>query len=119
MPFNGYVAFGDIKGESTDKDHKDWIALEGFSSKEGQQGISLELTLDGGVGGLLTQGIRKGVHLPEVTIDLAAHQNFKTSIHSLYSRHRFWGVVVADVNSTPAHDTITLEAAGGQGWRHK
>ena len=25
--FNGFASFGDIKGESTDKDHKDWIAL--------------------------------------------------------------------------------------------
>ncbi len=25
--FNGFVNFGDIKGESTDKDHKDWISI--------------------------------------------------------------------------------------------
>ncbi len=25
--FNGFVNFGDIKGESTDKDHKDWVML--------------------------------------------------------------------------------------------
>jgi len=25
--FNAFVNFGDIKGESTDKDHKDWIQI--------------------------------------------------------------------------------------------
>jgi len=25
--FNAFVNFGDIKGESTDKDHKDWISF--------------------------------------------------------------------------------------------
>jgi hypothetical protein len=25
--FNGFVNFGDIKGESTEKDHKDWISI--------------------------------------------------------------------------------------------
>ena len=25
--FNGFANFGDIKGESTDKDHKDWIMV--------------------------------------------------------------------------------------------
>ena len=25
--FNAFANFGDIKGKSTDKDHKDWIAL--------------------------------------------------------------------------------------------
>jgi type VI protein secretion system component Hcp len=27
MAFNGFVNFGDIKGESTDKDHKDWVMM--------------------------------------------------------------------------------------------
>ena len=25
--FNGFVNFGDIKGESTDKDHKNWVMI--------------------------------------------------------------------------------------------
>jgi hypothetical protein len=28
--FNGFLKFGDIKGESTDKDHKDWVMVTGF-----------------------------------------------------------------------------------------
>ena len=28
--FNGFVNFGDIKGESTDKDHKDWVTILKF-----------------------------------------------------------------------------------------
>src|SRR5437764_13475062 len=27
MGFNSFVNFGDIKGESTDKDHKDWVMI--------------------------------------------------------------------------------------------
>jgi hypothetical protein len=25
--FNAFATFGDIKGESTDKDHKDWVTI--------------------------------------------------------------------------------------------
>ncbi len=25
--FNAFASFGDIKGESTDKDHKDWVMI--------------------------------------------------------------------------------------------
>ena len=32
MAFNAFVNFGDIKGESTDKDHKDWIEVLSYSS---------------------------------------------------------------------------------------
>jgi hypothetical protein len=28
--FDGFLSFGDIKGESTDKDHKDWIQVLSF-----------------------------------------------------------------------------------------
>jgi hypothetical protein len=28
--FNSFVNFGDIKGESTDKDHKDWVMALGY-----------------------------------------------------------------------------------------
>jgi Type VI secretion system effector, Hcp len=31
--FNGFLSFGDIKGESTDKDHKDWIEVSSFQHK--------------------------------------------------------------------------------------
>jgi len=27
MAFNAFANFGDIKGESTDKDHKDWVSI--------------------------------------------------------------------------------------------
>jgi type VI secretion system secreted protein Hcp len=30
MSFDAYVNFGDIKGESTDKDHKDWVEMLGY-----------------------------------------------------------------------------------------
>lgn len=28
--WNAFVNFGDIKGESTDKDHKDWVTISTF-----------------------------------------------------------------------------------------
>jgi len=28
--FNAFINFGDIKGECTDKDHKDWVMITGF-----------------------------------------------------------------------------------------
>ena len=31
MPFDSFVNFGDIKGESTDKDHKDWVEMLGYN----------------------------------------------------------------------------------------
>jgi hypothetical protein len=31
--FNGFVNFGDIKGESTDKDHKDWVMILKYDNK--------------------------------------------------------------------------------------
>ncbi len=30
MAFNAFMNFGDIKGECTDKDHKDWVMVESF-----------------------------------------------------------------------------------------
>ncbi|WMT71569.1 type VI secretion system tube protein Hcp [Bradyrhizobium sp. Ash2021] len=29
--FNAFARFGDIKGESTDKDHKDWIEILSYN----------------------------------------------------------------------------------------
>ena len=29
--FDGFANFGDIKGESTDKDHKDWVTILQFN----------------------------------------------------------------------------------------
>jgi len=29
--FDGFLHFGDIKGESTEKDHKDWVTIFNYS----------------------------------------------------------------------------------------
>jgi type VI protein secretion system component Hcp len=39
--FDAYLQLGDIKGESTDKDHKDWIQVESFSQGPPQRGAAL------------------------------------------------------------------------------
>lgn len=41
MSFNGFVNFGDIKGESTDKDHKDWVEVMGY-----HQSVSRPLSVE-------------------------------------------------------------------------
>ncbi len=38
MASDAYIKIGDIKGESTDDKHKDWIEIESFSSALAQQG---------------------------------------------------------------------------------
>jgi len=30
MAFNAFANFGDIKGECTDKDHKDWVMITSY-----------------------------------------------------------------------------------------
>jgi type VI secretion system secreted protein Hcp len=86
--FNAYVNFGDIKGEVTEKDHKDWVQV---------QSVTFDVTQPVSPGGRTTAGgatanaaefspvtieklidksspklfeaIVKGTHLAEVTID--------------------------------------------------
>jgi len=29
--FNAFLNFGDVKGESTDKDHKDWVSVLSYN----------------------------------------------------------------------------------------
>jgi len=85
MAFNAFANFGDIKGESTDKDHKDWVAVLGYDH-------AIAAILQNSAGGSVTGQIEhsefsivklvdaatpklyeaacKGTHLPEVVIEL-------------------------------------------------
>jgi type VI secretion system secreted protein Hcp len=86
MAFNGFANFGDIKGESTDKDHKDWVAVLGFdhgvtrrlsSGSAGARGaeaadhseFTIVKLLDAATPKLY-EAACKGTHLPEVVIEL-------------------------------------------------
>jgi type VI secretion system secreted protein Hcp len=83
-----FVNFGDIKGESTDKDHKDWV--DAFSYGDGvSQGFNPAYSSPGGSAAMradfapitiakqidaaspkLREAAAKGTHLPQVTIEL-------------------------------------------------
>ena len=87
MAFNGFANFGDIKGESTDKDHKDWVMILKFdhavtqppsvtaktaggrSAEEvNHSEFSIVKLLDAATPKLY-EAACKGTHLPEVVIE--------------------------------------------------
>lgn len=88
MAFNAFVNFGDIKGEVTEKDHKDWVqaikvtfdvtqpaSLGGRQSAGGGTANAAEfseLTIEKLIDKAspkLFEAICKGTHIPEVVID--------------------------------------------------
>jgi len=85
MAFNGFANFGDIKGESTDSDHKDWVAMLGYDhaisstpqlsaggrrpGKVDHSEFSIVKLLDAATPKLY-EAACKGTHLPEVVIEL-------------------------------------------------
>lgn len=88
MAFNAFVNFGDIKGESTDKDHKDWVMITGYSQSVTQPPSVTQKSAGGRSAEAATfseftvtklmdaatpklfEAACKGTHLKEVTIDL-------------------------------------------------
>lgn len=86
--FNAFVNFGDIKGESTDKDHKDWVMIQSYEhgitqpasvtqktaggrSAEAVQFEEFRITkLVDAASPKLYEACCKGTHIPEVTIEL-------------------------------------------------
>src|SRR5215510_12268107 len=88
MAFNCFANFGDIKGESTDKDHKDWVMVLKYDHAVTQP-PSISQKTAGGRGAeevdhsefsivklldaatpKLYESACKGTHLPEVVIEL-------------------------------------------------
>jgi len=83
MAFNAFANFGDIKGESTDKDHKDWVAMLDYdhavtavtqrpgrvSEQVEHSDFSIVKLLDAATPKLY-EAACKGTHLPEVVIEL-------------------------------------------------
>jgi len=83
MAFSAFINFGDIKGESTDKDHKDWVVITHFDHQvssaqknlPGQPTEAVQLSqfkitklLDAATP-KLEEAACKGTHIPEVTIE--------------------------------------------------
>lgn len=87
MAFNAFANFGDIKGECTDKDHKDWVMITQFDHEVTQPPSVTQKT----AGGRTAEAIQhseykivklvdaatpklyeaacKGTHIPEVVIE--------------------------------------------------
>lgn len=88
MAFNAFANFGDIKGESTDKDHKDWVMVLSYAhaivqppsvsqktaggraaEEANHSEFSITKLLDAATPKLY-EAACKGTHLPEVVIEL-------------------------------------------------
>jgi type VI secretion system secreted protein Hcp len=87
MAFNAFANFGDIKGESTDKDHKDWVLITQFDYEIVQPASITQKTAGGRTAEAvqhsefkivklldaatpkLYEAACKGTHLPEVVIE--------------------------------------------------
>jgi type VI secretion system secreted protein Hcp len=87
MSFNAFANFGDIKGESTDKDHKDWVMITQFDHEVTQPPSVTAKTAGGRTAEAvqhsefkivklvdaatpkLYEAACKGTHIPEVTIE--------------------------------------------------
>ena len=88
MAFNAFVNFGDIKGESTDKDHKDWVSILSYDHAVSQPASVTQKSAGGrtaesvdhsefsivklvdAASPKLHEAACKGTHIPEVTIEL-------------------------------------------------
>jgi type VI secretion system secreted protein Hcp len=88
MAFNAFANFGDIKGESTDKDHKDWVMITSYNQSVTQPPSVTQKSAGGRSAEAATfseftitklmdaatpklfEAACKGTHLKEVTIDL-------------------------------------------------
>lgn len=86
--FNAFVNFGDIKGESTDKDHKDWVMITKYVHEISQPPSVTQKTAGGrsaeavqfsefliyklvdAATPKLAEACCKGTHIPEVTVEL-------------------------------------------------
>jgi type VI secretion system secreted protein Hcp len=89
MAFNAFVNFGsNIKGECTDKDHKDWVMIQSYYHEIAQPPSVTQKTAGGRSAEAVThseycvvklldaaspklfEAACKGTHIPEVTIEL-------------------------------------------------
>lgn len=86
--FNAFANFGDIKGESTDKDHKDWVMILKYEHEITQPASVTQKTAGGrsaeavqhsefkivklldAATPKLYEAACKGTHIPEVVIEL-------------------------------------------------
>ena len=109
--FNGFANFGDIKGESTDKDHKDWVMILKFDHAVTQPpavstkrsaplptGGTIQLKLKSAdIARRLTKGQASSRRRGEVVIDLNCQPNGPCERH-VFTDVMFSGVGPDAVN---------------------
>ena len=94
----GYVKIGDIKGESVDKDHKDWINLLSVSQ-------SLTRPMSAGISAStpkLIQAVCDGTVFPKVQIDLCTSTGAGARVP--YYQWELVNVMVSDYSVSGATD---------------
>jgi len=114
MAFNGFANFGDIKGESTDKDHKDWVMILAFnhgisqpashsmktaggrSAEEVSHGEFQIVKLLDAASPKLLEACCKGTHIPEVVVELWRSGGDKPV---KYMEYKLKEVLISSVNS--------------------
>lgn len=113
----GYMKISDIKGESTDKDHKDWIDVlsvdwgsgESGANRAGASGqVVLVRHLDKASPGILEK-IAEGKHIPSIELDAPGR---RANSAQPYARYRLEKVRVTsysiDASGDRPVETITL-----------
>jgi type VI protein secretion system component Hcp len=112
-----FLQIGDIKGESTDKNHKDWIDINSFSwgiSNTGSVGsggggsagkaiispLSWTQDLDASVSHMYL-GVASGTHYPKATLDV---QQVGTKLSDVYFQMVFEDVMLSSLNINGAGD---------------
>jgi type VI secretion system secreted protein Hcp len=120
MSFNAFANFGDIKGECTDKDHKDWVMITQFDHEVTQPPSVTQKTAGGRTAEAvqhsefkivklvdaatpkLYEAACKGTHLPEVSIECWRAGGDPVKYYEIKLKEVLISGVVA--NGSPADD---------------
>src|ERR1017187_4460263 len=104
MAINGFVNFGDIKGESTDKDHKDWVTIAGYHQSLSR--AELVQPGPGGAGGQKAGATHSGLSVVK-RLDVATPKLYEACATGQHIKEVMIDLVAA--KGGPAYLTITLK----------
>jgi type VI secretion system secreted protein Hcp len=108
--FNAFLNFGDIKGESTDKDHKDWISVESFTWGLPHAGTAATRAAAATRPALRSLTITKRLDKssPLLSAACASGRHFnRVTLEQGYVRYELRDVVISSVKAGPT-ETLTL-----------
>jgi type VI secretion system secreted protein Hcp len=119
---SGYLKLGDIKGESTDNDHKDWIVIESMSSPLSPEETETAGSMSGervmnptfGVGlgsdessDELRRLADSGEIIPEVEIDVEVLH--AAGAETTYLKYKLTNVIVTSVSASGSGGDVPVE----------